>query len=171
VAFSPIPIGQADQLAGKLQTGSTAGPSLTSLATIVDNRPIQRQRDMGNNDSSIWATTLLAYGQQRQRDMTNNTSVIWVITLLAYDKQRQHDMTNNSAGICALPHIKNGNHSHQKWESLLLRTRIIPTRRKQHKRTNTPPAGPYTPPAGPYTPPAGPYTFLAGSNTMLAGPI
>jgi hypothetical protein len=27
---------------------------------------------MGNNDSSIWATTLLAYGQQRHRDMTNN---------------------------------------------------------------------------------------------------
>jgi hypothetical protein len=149
VPFSPITIGQADQSAGKLPTGSTAGPSLASLATIVDNRPIQRHRHMGNNDSSIWAITLLTYGQQRQRDMTNNAIVIWATTISAYNKQRQRDMTNNGAGICALPHIENGNHYHQEWESLLLKTRIIPTRRKQYKRTNTPPAGPYTPPAGP----------------------
>jgi hypothetical protein len=104
VAFSPIPIGQADQSAGKLPTGSTAGPSLASLATIVDNRPIQHHRHMGNNDSSIWATTLLTYGQQQKRDMTNNTIVIWAITLSAYDKQQQRDITDNGAGICGKAH-------------------------------------------------------------------
>jgi hypothetical protein len=62
--------------------------------------------------------------------MTNNGIVIWATTLSAYDKQRQRDMTNNGAGICALPHIENGNHYHQEWESLLLRMGIVPTRKK-----------------------------------------
>jgi hypothetical protein len=88
--------------------------------TILDNRPIQHHRHMVNNAIGIWATTLLAYGQQRHRDMTNNGSVIWGTTISAYDKQRQRDITNNGAGICALPHKsipgarvrENENHNH-----------------------------------------------------------
>jgi hypothetical protein len=87
---------------------------------------------MGNNDSNIWATTLSAYGQQRHRDMTNNGSVIWATTISAYDKQRQRDITNNGAGICALPHIENGNHYHQEWESLSPRMGIIIIENKNH---------------------------------------
>jgi hypothetical protein len=59
---------------------------------------------MGNNDSSIWAITLLAYGQQRHRDMTNNGSVMWATTASAYDKQQQRDITDNGAGICGKAH-------------------------------------------------------------------
>jgi hypothetical protein len=46
-------------------------------------------------------STPSTYGQQRQRDMTNNASVIWATTISAYDKQQQRDITNNGAGICA----------------------------------------------------------------------
>jgi hypothetical protein len=88
----------------KLILGITAGADFASLVALCNNRPIQRYRHMGNNDSGIWETTLLVYGQQQHRDMTNNDSVIWTTTISAYDKQRQRDMTNNGAGICALRH-------------------------------------------------------------------
>jgi hypothetical protein len=88
----------------KLILGITAGADFVSLVTLCNNCPIQRYRHMGNNDSGIWETTLLVYGQQQHRDMTNNDSVIWTTTISAYDKQRQRDMTNNGAGICALRH-------------------------------------------------------------------
>jgi hypothetical protein len=64
------------------------------------------------NAIGIWATTTAAYGQQRYRDMTNNGIVIWATTISAYHKQQQRDITNNGAGICALPHIENGNRYH-----------------------------------------------------------
>ena len=35
----------------------------STLATILDNRPIQHHRHMGNNTIVVWAITLLAYGQ------------------------------------------------------------------------------------------------------------
>jgi hypothetical protein len=51
-------------------------PHRPNFVTLCNNRPIQRYRHMGNNDSSIWATTTAAYGQQRQQHMGNNGIVI-----------------------------------------------------------------------------------------------
>ena len=140
----------------KLILGITAGADFVSLVTLCNNCPIQRHRHMGNNDSGIWETTLLVYGQQQHRDMTNNRSVIWVTTLSAYDKQRQRDMTNNGAGICGKAHkgmlrmipILTST-------PVLLKTILILTGGNENDSRYTPPAGPYTTLAGSYTPLAG----------------